>query len=470
MEVHCPVARVSSGSIDCKNARLTVMVPATHRGFGKADCAPLKALALSLLCSAVAAASAWAAEEPPQPPAAGPIPAPPSASPAGMSGWFNPATAPFIPVPEIAVDPDSGTTLGVLPVWLQTDENHDIRRIFAPDLLHSQYFGYGMHARLYAYPSADEQWSVTGGIKERVEREFDAEYQSGRLRNDLWSFNGSLIYDRDGTPRFFGIGNESPATDETNYINQEQLLQAQIGRNLTHAWQLQYTFREEVVDVLPGTLARIASIESRFGRILGVGTNDELLNRVAVVYDTRDDLTVPTHGTEWVAYAGVASRHGILNDSLYSEAGIDGRAFWPIATDTILAAHMALRYMPSNHSVPFWALSSIGGETSEVGGEQPLRGFGAGRFYDRDSFSTSLELRRTVASFNAISTKVDLEVTPFVDLGRVFAHANTFPLEQLHQVYGLGFRGIARPFVVGYVDIGYGSEGIAAFTGLNYPF
>ena len=34
----------------------------------------------------------------------------------------------------------------------------------------------------------------------------------------------------------------------------------------------------------------------------------------------------------------------------------------------------------------------------------------------------------------------------------------------------LGFRGVAQPFVVGYVDIGYGSEGIAAFTGLNYPF
>jgi len=155
---------------------------------------------------------------------------------------------------------------------------------------------------------------------------------------------------------------------------------------------------------------------------------------------------------------------------MYSEAGGDGRAFWPIMHDTILVTHMSLRYLPTSHGVPFWALSSIGGGESEVGGEQPLRGFGAGRFYDRDSFSTSLELRRTVASFNAISTKVDLEVTPFVDLGRVFAHANTFPLEQLHQVYGLGFRGIARPFVVGYVDVGYGSEGIAAFTGLNYPF
>jgi len=34
----------------------------------------------------------------------------------------------------------------------------------------------------------------------------------------------------------------------------------------------------------------------------------------------------------------------------------------------------------------------------------------------------------------------------------------------------VGFRGIARPFVVGYVDIGHGSEGAAVFTGLNYPF
>ena len=30
--------------------------------------------------------------------------------------WYNPL--PFIPVPELGQDPDSGTTLGVLPVWL----------------------------------------------------------------------------------------------------------------------------------------------------------------------------------------------------------------------------------------------------------------------------------------------------------------------------------------------------------------
>jgi outer membrane protein assembly factor BamA len=290
------------------------------------------------------------------------------------------------------------------------------------------------------------------------------------LRQDRWSFNTSVIYDRDGTPRFYGIGNESPAIAETNYTNQQETLQQQVGLNLSHAWQLQYTARFEDVDVLPGTLAKVATIGSRFSRSLGIGTNKQILNRISVVYDTRDNLVVPSRGMQLIAYGGLASRNGLLDDSMFSEVGGDGRAFWPVAKDTILAGHMSIRYLPTSHDVPFWALSNLGGGESVVGGEQPLRGFGAGRFYDRDAFSSTLELRRKVFTFDATSTLVDVEVTPFIDVGRVFARTSTLPFEQLHHVYGVGFRGIARPFVVGYVDIGYGSEGIAAFTGLNYPF
>jgi hypothetical protein len=413
-------------------------------------------------------------QAPPQTQLPAPVPAPSAAqmpaAPTGVSRWLNPATAPLIPVPEIAVDPDSGTTLGLLLVKLQTDANHDITRIIAPDVLYNRYFGVGMHARVYAYPSPNEQWSIIAGIQQRVERQFDAEYETGRLRDHLWSISGSVIYDRDGTPRFFGIGNDSPAIAETNYTSQKELAQIQVGLNLTRIWQLLYTGRVQVVDVLPGTLARIASLETRFGRIQGVGTNHELLNRLAIVYDTRDDLVVPRQGMKWVAYAGLASRSGIFNDSLYSEAGVDGRAFWPLRPDTVLAAHMALRYLPTAHRMPFWALSSIGGDESDLGGEQPLRGYGEGRYYDRNSFSTSVELRRKVRSFDVAATHLDLEVTPFVDVGRVFAQSSTFPLTQLHTVGGLAFRGIARPFVVGYVDIGYGTEGVAVFTGINYPF
>jgi hypothetical protein len=427
---------------------------------------------MSMLVALVAIRSwpAAADDNPTQAPQQGPIVPPAPSGPTWLTRWFNPATAPFIPVPEIGVDPDSGTTLGVIPTWIKTDDNHEIRQIIAPDVLYNPYFGYGVHGRVYGYNSGDEQWSVVTGIKERVEREFDAEYQIGRLREQRWSISGSLIYDRSGTPRFYGIGNESPAIDETNYTSQTEEGQVQVGLNLTHAWQLQYTARLEVVDVLPGTLTKIATLQSRFGRILGVGTNKLFLDRLAIVYDTRDDLTVPKHGMELVAYGGLASRDGVLNDSMYSETGGDGRGYWPVGQNMTLAAHMSLRYLPTSHGVPFWALSSIGGGESVVGGEQPLRGFGEGRFYDRDSFSSSVELRRKVYSFDATSTFVDVELTPFIDVGRVYGRSSTLPFDQLHHVYGVGFRGIARPFVVGYVDIGYGSEGVAAFTGLNYPF
>ncbi|MEA3135036.1 MAG: hypothetical protein QOG17_2882, partial [Gammaproteobacteria bacterium] len=89
------------------------------------------------------------AEGDPAPDAGGAAPKPPPPGP--LSTWFNPSTAPFIPVPLIGTDPNSGTTLGILPVWIKTDDNHEIRRIIAPDILHNPYFGWGVDGRLYAY-------------------------------------------------------------------------------------------------------------------------------------------------------------------------------------------------------------------------------------------------------------------------------------------------------------------------------
>lgn len=388
----------------------------------------------------------------------------------GLTRWFNPATAPFIPVPLVGTDPDSGTTVGVLPTWIITNDNQDITRIIAPDILRNPYFGWGAHGRIFAYPSEDEQWSVVAGVKQRVERELDAEFQYGRARKRRWSFTASAIYDVSGTPRFFGLGNRSPQDAETNYTDRQEVVQAQIGFNISKIWQLLYTARARQVEVLPGTLSEVPSIEERFPNARGLGRNREALNRLSLVYNTLDDLTVPSKGMKLVEYFGIASRAGLFNDSLYTEAGFDGRGYWHVSRPTVIATHLALRYLLSAKDVPFWALSSLGGDRSEIAGEQLLRGFGAGRYYDRNSLSMSMEVRQHVVSFNAISTHIDLEVAPFADLGRVFGRLSTMPFGQLHHVEGVGFRGIARPFVVGYVDVGYGSNGIAVFTGISYPF
>jgi Omp85 superfamily domain len=388
----------------------------------------------------------------------------------GLSRWINPDTAPFIPVPVIGVDPNSGTTLGIMPTFVHTNEQEQISRIMAPDLVHNPNFGVGVDGRIFDYPSENEQWSLVGAFYQRVQRVLDAEYQSELSRLRLWSINVSLIYDRDGTPRFFGIGNRSLKSSETNFTETTELAQLQLGLNLSHAWQILYTLRPQRVEVRGGTLSGIPTIGSRFSEVSGIGVNTLLLNRVSVIYDTRDNLVVPREGTQWIAYGGLASRRGLISDSVYSETGIDGRSFWALGSSTVLAAHLALRYLPSAQNVPFWALSGLGGDRDEVGGDQALRGFGAGRYYDRNSLSSSIEIRHTAFSFQAASTQVDVEVTPFLDVGRVFGSSGGLPLSHLHSVAGIGFRGVTRPFVVGYVDIGYGSEGIAAFTGINYPF
>jgi hypothetical protein len=434
--------------------RLVALACAAASGPALADALPLDALA---------------EQEPPTPP----LPASPTvpsgdAPPASpWARWFNPATAPFIPVPLITTDPNSGTTVGVLPTWLDTDEEHHIDRIIAPDVQYNPYFGWGAHARVLEFPSEDVQWSAVAGFNERVQRTVDLEYEKGRLRDERWSFSASLIYTRDGTPRYYGIGNDTAEVAGTNYTSNTDLAELQVGRNLSHALQLEYTVHFQSVDVLPGTLPGIPSVQTLFPDTLG--TTHEILNRVSAVYDTRDDLTVPTRGIRWSIYTGFAS-HSAFGEPAYTEAGVDGSAYWPLRKTTIVAMHVALRYLPTAQDPAFWELSTLGGGDSIIGGAQPLRGFGADRFTGRNSSSFTAEVRQRVAGLGLFNTNLELEVDPFVDLGRVFDNLGTLPVSALHKVVGVGFRGIARPFIVGRVDLGYGSEGAAVFTGIAYPF
>jgi hemolysin activation/secretion protein len=126
--------------------------------------------------------------------------------------------------------------------------------------------------------------------------------------------------------------------------------------------------------------------------------------------------------------------------------------------------------MPGSGDIPFWALSSLGGDRSIIGERQPLRGFGEGRFLDRNMFSGTLELRTRVFDLNLFSQTLTFEAAPFIDTGQVFHRMSDSPISHLHYAGGIGFRGIAHPFIVGYVDIGYGDEGVAIFSGINYPF
>ncbi len=389
---------------------------------------------------------------------------------ADIPAWLNPETAPVLLIPDIETDPDSGNTFGIMPTWLKSNANGDITRILSADFYRNSYFGAGIGGSIFDYLSLDSQWYVGGDVEQRVERQLDTRYESGRRRLDPWSFSARVNYDRIGTPRFFGIGNNTTIEDETNYTSETELIELSPGWNINPHWQIAYTLRYRNVDVFPGSLPHITSIQERFGAAYSLGDNDELTNRLMVIYDTRDDLTAPTRGVQLAVYSGYAALDGHVDDAMYTSAGFDGRGYLPLGPSTVLALHTALRYELNARHLPFWAYSTLGGESSPIDGPGALRGYGTGRFTDTNSFVFNLELRQAVARLSAASTRIDLEVTPFMDAGRVFHRPSTDPLTHLHYVGGLGLRGVARPFVVGYVDIGVGGEGVAVFTGINYPF
>ena len=417
------------------------------------------------------ACAASATESPaPLPASLPPVSAPPaSPPPTGLARWFDPTTAPFLPIPEIDTAPHSGLTLGVIPTVLHDNERGEIDRILAPDLIHSQYFGWGSRMRIFGYPSADTQWSVVGGLKQRVEREFDAVFATGQARMDRYTWLIEAIYDRSGTARYFGLGNDSRHAAQTSYVDNQGRFEATLGLNLTHAWQLSYGTRWRTVSVLPGVLAGLPSIEAKFPGLEGIGSEHELRHQLAVVRDTRDSGVIPRRGARYVLYGNVVSR-ALGSSASYTAVGAEGRQYWPVGRDLTLAWHAALRYMPSAREAPFWALSSLGGDRSVLAEREPLRAYGADRYIDRNLFSSGVELRTRVAGVEAFATHLSIEIAPFVDVGKVFAGAGESPLSHLHKGAGIGIRGVASPFVVGYLDIGYGHDKAAVFSGLNYPF
>jgi hemolysin activation/secretion protein len=105
-----------------------------------------------------------------------------------------------------------------------------------------------------------------------------------------------------------------------------------------------------------------------------------------------------------------------------------------------------------------------------LGGETTLRGFGQNRFIDDTALLINLEERIPVRQQKVLDYLLDLEVSPFLGIGRVMSGFSTRDLKDLQVNPGVSLRILARPNVVGRLDIAYGRDGANLFVGLDYPF
>lgn len=381
----------------------------------------------------------------------------------------DPNSWPFIPVPEVATDPNGGVTYGVLPVWLFTDNKNEISSIFAPDINANSTLGPGGNFRYLSYPSSDTNWYAVAGAQETIARKVDLDYQTGRDRKKWWSFEGRFFFERDPTERFYGEGNHSKQGNQSNFTTEQLYGEAILGLNFSEKWQLSMTERPRYVRIQEGGFTSVPSIFTQFPHQKGLNGGSELLSQWVLQYDSRDSVDIPRSGQLARLYYGIADRRFGSSIS-YNRFGGELREFYTIGRRVTLAGHIFNEYEPADSEIPFWSQARLGGDESTLTDQQTLRGYGTGRFIDNNLFVMNIEVRTRVWDKNLFGTHGILELAPFAEAGRVAHNLAYNPFSELHPVGGIGFRGIAEPFVVGYVDIGWGGEGAAVFSGINYPF
>lgn len=374
----------------------------------------------------------------------------------------------YIPIPEVITDPNEGTTVGLLGVvLLSNEETKSISSIIAPDVRYNDSFGVYPTFRYFGYPDANTHFSLIAGRATKQGDDAEAEY-SGHDMFDGWlDFFGRVQHEEDPFERFYGFGNNTPSSNETNFGSTTNGGRLFGGLNVYGPWQASLTVRlsqERIGHGGVNSLPQLRDPSSGFSTVNGADGATVVAPRIGLTYDTRDLQDIPTSGI--FAAAGVEPVSAALGSSgSYVKYGLEAKGFVPLRTDKriVVALHSALDYIQDGDQAPFYELSSIGGIHS-------LRGFGSHRFTDNNRFMFQGELRNNVYEREIFGVRAHLEVAPFLDTGQVFHSSRDFPLEHLHVVGGCGFRAVVVPQVVAYVDIGTAGGSPAAFTGIDYPF
>lgn len=423
-----------------------------------------------------------------------PEPPPPDMDSLGFWDRFRAYEKSIIPIPEIIVDPNEGNTFGLLGVWLFVNpENEEIEYMIAPDVRYNETKGVYPNMRLFGYPSDDIWYSVLVGKSTTRDENYELIFQNWELFDRKAYVLGEVVYERDSTRRFYGYGNDTTVIFESNYTDSNFLAEFEGGFWLREHLRASYSPIVRRFAVQAGQVDNVDPILPKFGQnrfsiapgvrfpfgnqldcppgaekfsdCQGAGPMIHWGNRFSVFYDSRDDIQLPTEGVLATAYFEVADQN-LGSTTSYLKWGLEGRTYVPFhmwRLRPVLALRAGLDWVNAGPETPFWQRNMLGGRRS-------LRGYGTGRFTDFNRSLMALELRTPVYERELFNTNLEIELTPFLEAGQVFRELSDSPFDELHPAGGMGFRGVVRPNIVGFVDLGYADEGLKVFTGINYPF
>ncbi len=372
----------------------------------------------------------------------------------------------LVRLPIVDTDPNRGTTFGVLPILVIEDpETNRITQIHAPSLTYNADFGLEPTYRYYYYPTSEASFSLRAS-EGKYEREAMTEYSDRHVFGTPYDVFLRFHYNVDAGPRFYGLGPDSPKGDEANDLQEYFTYKWSVGTPVAEGsnWRVHVGERYESSRILDGPLPGLPAFNEEFPAQFSNRYQQTNESRATLDYDSRDSLTTTTRGVFVQTYIETSAR-GFLSQYDYSRCGADGRWFRPWTSDPskVFALQYQYQQILGPTPPPFWLLPSLGGKYS-------LRAYGEGRYVDRGETSFNVEQRFTVLEEKMAGVTTEIQIAPFAGVGTVFDSPATAQFAYLRPVVGTAFRAVAKPQVVGSVDVGYGQEGAAVFMDINYSF
>lgn len=367
----------------------------------------------------------------------------------------------LVPLPIFTTDPNEKQTYGALLAIIDAQEGI-FRSLLVPYVTYNPLLGVAASVHYERFFEHETKFDTDVSQSTENQAFYRLRYTDPTLFDPRYLFHSFVLYENDRTARFYGIGADSQEQHETNYTLRQVGGEVMFGRRLRPELNLSLTERVRYVSVKRGAVDSLPYLKDVFTDIPGENGAFVWAHRLALTYDSRNALATPTRGHYGHLYVEIA------DDVLGSEAsfvryGIEGRLLWPHLGERLVTAIRGMVERVDGSNVPFF-------ELSDVGGDDTLRGFGENRFLDEGRVLINAEERIKVFHITYGNVRTDVELAVFAEAGRVFKNFNDLGSGKIQAVVGGGIRFLAASQIVAKIDVGVGSEGMAIFTGLDYPF
>jgi outer membrane protein assembly factor BamA len=369
----------------------------------------------------------------------------------------------YFPIPAVSTSKNDGNDTGLIFPILITDPDGELKYLVAPMFVQNSIVGSRGSINLFRYEPGGREIRFIGSFTERIERKVVFSYADPAFSQGRYSLNFGASFFKNATSRFFGLGEATSESEQTNYTAREARANWRFGVYANEVTQISVGQRFRQVSLqkgatdLPFTGDQFPAVDGVQGETLILG------HRATFYYDTRNNLVSPTDGMAVTAYAEVNQNLSNGDHPVYSRYAMEVKKLFPSESKRAILVVRADLQATIGTQVPFFEQSSLGGQNN-------LRGFGVDRFIDKHLVALSVEERIHIVRTKVAGVTADFEIAPFLDSGQVFNDYKDVSFKNYRMTPGIGFRGIVKPNVVGRVDYGYSQEGGAIFAGLDFPY